>query len=597
MLRRTAFVDDVAAAKDFKSGDTVRKTDFRGFLPSPYAGRVVFVDYRNGTVQVQWPWGSEQEYPTELIRDTSGTVMPPEKLDQTYSTWAESRFRNDEIALKADKKWSKKLVASVAASYEASTLPVWRLACKAHHDGVDEITAYVVLAARFSDEFGDDAVRLTVSNLYAAPEALASRIALYWKDKGRRYKVTQREKRVGHIRCPRCSTDGMKQRTYRANKKVLTCPKCGFSISPKDLIWDDANGVEMPQPVPSGTVASSPAGAMFAIAAAIASSDPSAAAAIEVAVARIAGVRPRVSVVNPGFKGWEQHMEEMVGTLKALDQELGKALSDYDDADEFAKFFEDGVSEEEELRNILDRTKQLGKVASHVSADEQTSGFNDFFKNMRKKFKKDEKKAEDGNPSLPAQYRLDDKAMDDFVEGSRDWLDASQYVEMEFAENRDFFDGANALLADMDDVRVEPSREKVMAIRDRIPALVKRGQDVLKGAREHLNAQKVETSGQGEPADPDDGTDAPVHGDAHAPGDPKHLQWTVKHYVDMLRESLEDPEKTKKYLRELYNEVGPQLKAATEARRIITPILVRLAQTRPSTRSLLLPILRTAAGR
>jgi hypothetical protein len=51
--------------------------------------------------------------------------------------------------------------------------------------------------------------------------------------------------------------------------------------------------------------------------------------------------------------------------------------------------------------------------------------------------------------------------------------------------------------------------------------------------------------------------------------------------------------------------VGPQLKAAstdlratrTAARRIITPVLVRLARTRPSTRAVILPILRAAAGR
>lgn len=616
MGSRVAFVDDVAAAKDFTSGDVVRKTDFRSFFPSPYAGRVVFVDYRNGTVQVQWPWGSEQEYPTELIRDISGTVAPPMSLDQTYSTWSRTRFENDVIALKADAKWRKSLTASVVAKYEVSTAPLWRAACKAHHDGLDEIAAFMALASGLSEQYGDDAVRLEVANLYDAGRSLPPRLALYWKDKGRRYKVTQREKSIGKIRCPRCGAEGMKPRTYRANKKVLNCVGCGFSISPKDLIWDEAmpqegvvptpaEGAEIPAP-PSRKKAASD---LLAIASRLHGSDPAASRALVAAVG-FAGFRPRISVINPGVKTWEQHMDEMLSVLKSLDQELGSALTDYEDADEFAKFFEDGISEEEELRKILERTKALGKVASRVSADEQTSGFKDFFKSMSKKLKKD-KKSEDPS-AIPTSYNMDDKAMDDFVEGSRDWTDASHYIEEEFRENRDFFDGAKALLSDMDDVRIDPSRDKIRAIRDRIPALIKRGQEILSGARKHLT-DSVQLEGGDEPVN-EGGKPVQLEGDedepaaspdTHGKQDPKHFQWTVKHYVDMLRESLDDPDKMKKYLKELYNEVGPQLKAASSdlratraaARRVITPVLVRIAQTRPSTRPILLPILRAAAGR
>jgi predicted RNA-binding Zn-ribbon protein involved in translation (DUF1610 family) len=622
MGSRVAFVDDVAAAKDFTSGDVVRKTDFRNFFPSPYAGRVVFVDYRNGTVQVQWPWGSEQEYPTELIRDLSGDVAPPMSLDQTYSTWSQTRFENDAVALKADAKWRKSLTASVVARYEASTAPLWRAACKAHHDGLDEIAAFMSLSAGLSEQYGDDAVRLTVANLYDAGRTLSPRLALYWKDKGRRYKVTQREKSMGKIRCPRCGAEGMRPRTYRANKKVLSCTGCGFSISPKDLIWDEAlpGGVTAPTPAEGAEIPDPPskkkaASDLLSIASALHGSDPAAARALVAAVAA-AGFRPRFSVINPGVKTWEQHMDEMLSVLKSLDQELGSALTDYEDADEFAKFFEDGISEEEELRKVLDRTKALGKVASRVSADEQTSGFKDFFKSMSKKLKRD-KKSDD--PSAVPSYQMDDKAMDDFVEGSRDWADASTYIEQEYSENREFFDGAKALLADMDDVRIEPTRDKIRAIRDRIPALIKRGQEILSGARKHLSDAVQLEDGDG-PVNEDgkpvqlEGEEPAAAPDTHGGQDPKHFQWTVKHYVDMLRESLDDPDKMKKYLKELYNEVGPQLKAASSdpfayrgqakhaavraaARRVITPVLVKIAQARPSTRPVLLPILRAAAGR
>jgi predicted RNA-binding Zn-ribbon protein involved in translation (DUF1610 family) len=619
-MLRTAFVDDVAAAKDFTSGDVVRKTDFRNFFPSPYAGRVVFVDYRNGTVQVQWPWGSEQESPTELIRDLSGDVAPPLSLDQTYSSWAQTRFENDVDALKADAKWRKSLTAAVAAKYEVSTAPLWRAACKAQHDGLDEIAAFMSLSTALSEKFGDDAVRLTVANLYDAGRTLSPRLALYWKDKGRRYKVTQREKSMGKIRCPRCGAEGMRPRTYRANKKVLSCTGCGFSISPKDLIWDEAlpeavvvptpaEGAEIPDPPSKERAKKKAASNLLSIAESLAASSPDASRALVAAVAASTGYS-RLSVINPGVKTWEQHMDEMLSVLKSLDQELGSALSDYEDADEFAKFFEDGISEEEELRKILDRTKALGKVASRVSADEQTSGFKDFFKSMSKKLKKD-KKSEDP-ASVPTSYNIDDKAMDDFVEGSRPWMDASQYIEEEFRENRDFFDGAKALLADMDDVRIEPTRDRIRAIRDRIPALIKRGQEVLSGARDHLKqSEPVKMEGEEGPVNAEgkqvqlEEDAEPAAPDTHGSQDPKHFQWTVKHYVDMLRESLDDPDKMTKYLKELYNEVGPQLKAASTdlqatrmaARRVITPVLVRLAQSRPSTRAVILPILRAAAGR
>ncbi len=256
-MLRTAFVDDCEAAKDFATGDVVRKTDFRGFFPTPYAGRVVYSDPRNGTVEVQWPWGSEQESPTELIKDLGLEVGPPVALDQTYSTLQGAQCADDDETVKADNKWRKKLSSRVAdrhlraeflrrvvVAYEDQTMPVWRAACKAHYHGLDEIEAFRRIAAELGGSFSQDAVRITVSNVYAAGPAFNSHVALYWKDHGRRYKVTQREKNSGKLKCPRCSGLGLKPRTYRQGKKILLCRDCGFSISPKDLIWDAAPAPE-----------------------------------------------------------------------------------------------------------------------------------------------------------------------------------------------------------------------------------------------------------------------------------------------------------------------------------------------------------------
>ncbi len=237
---RTAFVDDCLAARDYAPGDVVRKTDFRGFFPSPYSGRVIWSDPRNGTVQVQWPWGSEQESPTELYRDWSGDVAPP-LFNQTYETWDGQMLIEAAMVAQGMKPAPKKasLASRVAARYEERTRPVWQAACRAHHSGIGEFDALRELLPRFASEFGPDAVRITVANLYGAHETLGSRIALYWKDTNRRYKVTQREKKSGKLKCPRCSGLRVKPRTYRQGKKVLQCNDCGFSISPKDLIWDN----------------------------------------------------------------------------------------------------------------------------------------------------------------------------------------------------------------------------------------------------------------------------------------------------------------------------------------------------------------------
>lgn len=261
MRTRTAFVDDIQAAKDFATGDVVRRMGYRELLPGPFAGRVLYSNPRTGKVHVQWPWGAEEEPATELIRDTSGDVPPNMAMDQLYSTWESARHTNGEAREKEDQKWFKDLLKKddkwrkqlasvqdvpaeslprlvrIVARYERRTLPVWRAACKAWYDGYDEIQAFRLLSLAHADEFGYDAVRRTVSNLYEAAKSPPPHLALYWKDSGRKYKVTKREKESGNLTCPRCRSS-LKPRTYRHNKTCLQCKGCGFAISPKDLVWD-----------------------------------------------------------------------------------------------------------------------------------------------------------------------------------------------------------------------------------------------------------------------------------------------------------------------------------------------------------------------
>jgi hypothetical protein len=249
MLRR-AYIDDQAAAKGFASGDLVRKTSNRDLFPAPYVGRVIYSNPRTGRVHVQWPWGVGEEAATELFLDISGDVGLNLALDQWYSTWEGIRLINDEKTQKADEKWRKKLSTRLADAYveqerakalimahEERTLPVWRAACHALHHEISEFDAFRFLAAEFRHAFSLETIRLTVANLYEASRRLPPRLALYWKDNNRRYKVTKREKSSGKFICPRCKGN-LKPRTYSHGKRCLQCKTCGFSIAPHDLVWD-----------------------------------------------------------------------------------------------------------------------------------------------------------------------------------------------------------------------------------------------------------------------------------------------------------------------------------------------------------------------
>ena len=229
MTARIAFVDDQLIARDFNTGDVVRKAGLRDFVLSPYIGRVIYSNVDTGKIQVQWPWGAELETASELIRDTSG-FFAVTQADQSYSTWEGARNDGSDAAQKADQKFRKKLSSRVVDAYEDLTLPLWRAACEAWHCEMDEIETYFRMASVFGKEYGQEAVRLTVSNLYEH----GRRLSIYWKNNKRRYKVTQKEKSSGKVVCPRCK--GMlKPRTYRQGKRVLQCQNCSFVIHPSDL--------------------------------------------------------------------------------------------------------------------------------------------------------------------------------------------------------------------------------------------------------------------------------------------------------------------------------------------------------------------------
>lgn len=207
---RTAFIDDQKMSADFKVNDIVRKPGLRGLFISPYTGVVQVVNRALGIVLVQWPWGIEQERPCDLILDTSGDFRPTNNAFNTSTTWGDLPF--------------------VASSVSRQDGPVRLFASKVMHRGFDELETFVETCNVFHKTHSNASVRSVVSSLFED----ASRIAIYWKDNRRRYRVTQRERESGILFCPRCRSH-LKPRTYTKGRKHFMCKECGFSIHPKDL--------------------------------------------------------------------------------------------------------------------------------------------------------------------------------------------------------------------------------------------------------------------------------------------------------------------------------------------------------------------------
>ncbi len=231
MHTKTAFVDDVLMAREFRAGDFVRRTNYRSILVTPFVGRVVYSNTNTGVVMVQWPYGAVLEPPTELIKVGSLDFLPPLELDQAYSTYEKSLYSGTESKSKDDAKWRKSVASSIVSDFESLTMPVYRAACAAMNDGLNEVDAFVRLSSEFGDEYGFDTVKRTVSNLYSA----GRRYALYWKESQRKYRRSRGETASGSYNCPRCKT-GMTKRRYTHKADIRQCNACGFAIRGEDII-------------------------------------------------------------------------------------------------------------------------------------------------------------------------------------------------------------------------------------------------------------------------------------------------------------------------------------------------------------------------
>ena len=284
-----------------------------------------------------------------------------------------------------------------------------------------------------------------------------------------------------------------------------------------------------------------------------------------------------VAISNPGATSFKDKIENIVTVLKSLKQELEAADVEIDadtDLEEFAKFFDDAAeAEADQLENLLNKARR--------SASVRIAGPLDKLKGL---FKKDDD--EDFEVMKPS-YDLSDEDIDAFVEGDAE-LDSAYFIRKEKEENEEFLNDVEKTLDDVEELREKPSRSLLKSLIDRVTQLISDGTDLLGGKRDKKIPSKVNLV-EDEPAKPK----------TPSAKKPLNFETIVDHYADMLKEYSGDEKATVKYLKELFQQVGPMLSGATAAvrRGRILPILIRTASAHVRTRPILVPIIRRWTGK
>ncbi len=190
-------------AKFFTKGDVVRKPGNTGKFLSPYTGTVLSSNEKTGAVIVQWPWGTEQEFPSELVLDTSGDFAG-QPFDSSYSSWD--------------------MVNSNRRTASDNRISVH--ACKLASISVSEDDAIFMLNNRYSCDTSSE-----VNRVYEHGKRLAS----YWTNSHNKYHLSIEEIETGKFFCPRCkfamdkSKDNIGQKTHK-------CDKCKFVVYPHEVM-------------------------------------------------------------------------------------------------------------------------------------------------------------------------------------------------------------------------------------------------------------------------------------------------------------------------------------------------------------------------
>lgn len=215
---RTAYVDNRLLARQFKTGDVVRKTDLIDTFAIPYVGRVIYSNPLTGHVTVQWPWGAEQATPADLLKDISNDIEAPLFFDD-YSSYDKAMMMNAPMAHK------------IASSYNKCVSKCYSCTCKAIHYGAgpeESLNVFKRLSSVLDDE--------TKSHLYNQLFN-KDRMALYYKSSPRKYQMSKGEEQRKFASCPKCKSM-MRPAKISKNSHVFRCSnvECKFMIHPEDVL-------------------------------------------------------------------------------------------------------------------------------------------------------------------------------------------------------------------------------------------------------------------------------------------------------------------------------------------------------------------------
>lgn len=217
-MDRTAYVDNRYLAKQFKTGDVVRKTDLIDTFASAYVGRVIYSNPLTGVITIQWPWGAEQATPADIIKDQSNDIEAPLYFDD-YSSYDKSSMMHTSIAQR------------VAAKYASCAKTCYSCTCKAIHYGASKEVALEVFN-RLSASLAAETRDILYNRIFTD-----KRVALYYKSSPRKYQMSKGEEKRRTAACPKCKSV-MRPAKISKNAHVFRCSnsECKFMIHPEDVL-------------------------------------------------------------------------------------------------------------------------------------------------------------------------------------------------------------------------------------------------------------------------------------------------------------------------------------------------------------------------
>ena len=261
-------------------------------------------------------------------------------------------------------------------------------------------------------------------------------------------------------------------------------------------------------------------------------------------------VKSLIAIQNPNRERNEDKIERIVYVLKSMRQEIEKALSDLETAEEFSKFFNEGLPEINQLEAISKRAsvKRLAK------SDAWESGI---------------------DPS----YDMPDEDIDAFIEGKEKW-DSGKSIGEEREKLVYFLHDVSTLVSTFNNAKKDKTNSKSLMtkILDKIDDLISKGSEMIGG----ISTGKPKKKPLVAPKPKLDKKKSPV----------LNLENKVEHYIDMLKQNIGNESKTVKTLREFFNEMRPAIEEEKGVIASSLPVLIRIAHKYDNLRPGLVPIIK-----